>query len=463
MSASKIKTQMIAEAVNYDISYISKWTGGKILPSRKSISEVAAAVAECVANNVDVSSELYTEYNATSSDELKARISDSIYHAYYESLPKRPGADLSFSAEDSLVNLYAKIEKSFYDDSEVYALLDIFSFGHESRLLFAAMKNGRFTITENRPGKDIIMIVNIPEDSHDPVYDSVFLIHMLTSFSRVNMELYHNSAAAGKLLFAAADCSYGITASALLFEDITKCTAVSVSNDRSIAGTIKETLGRYKKPENSVFVKMTMQGLIEEKDYIKSLLSSNVRWLLGHPTELILPDDVFEELLIDMSESEKTELRRLHVLTQSVIEQPNIFILVYESVLSDLVVSGEIDFFNKPRVLTANQRLSCIRYYGTLADEGRKIKLIDTGFSSDFSNISNPCLLMSDSCCYLRLENGIYCNNILVVKNQNVRNLFNSFFGCAWLDRSDVVLEGPKVGKKIRQYRQAAELLEKIE
>lgn len=454
---------MIADAVSYDISYISKWIGGKMLPSKKSIAAVTYGIAECIANSIDESNELYVEFGVVSPDELKSAVSNALRDAYFESLTKEAGSERTFSAEESFKNLYGKIEKSFYDESDVVALLDIFSFDHESRLLFAAIKQGHFTITQDRPEKDVCMVVSIPEDSPDPVYDSIFLIHLLTSFSRVNMELYHNKAASGKLLFTATSDDGGFSASGMVLTDGTKGTAVSFSNDAQTAGTIKRTLEKFKCPEDSVFEKTTMRSLIEEKAYIKSLLSSNVKWLLGHPTELLLPDDVMEELTVDSEDIVKDEYHRLHILTQSVIEQPNTYILVYESVLSDFVVNGELDFFNTPRVLTSKQRLRCIRYYRMLAETGKKIKLINTGFSSDFSNISNPCLFMSDSFCYLRLENGLYFNNILTVKNQIVHNLFSRFYNNAWLERKDVVIEGQAVIEKIWQYEQAIELLEKIE
>lgn len=37
--------------------------------------------------------------------------------------------------------------------------------------------------------------------------------------------------------------------------------------------------------------------LISQYDYMHTLLASNLRWMFGHLNELLLPDDLFEEIL----------------------------------------------------------------------------------------------------------------------------------------------------------------------
>ena len=45
---SGIKQQSIAQATGYDLSYISKWIGGKMLPSEKTIETTVEIIARSI-------------------------------------------------------------------------------------------------------------------------------------------------------------------------------------------------------------------------------------------------------------------------------------------------------------------------------------------------------------------------------------------------------------------------------
>lgn len=39
---------LISQAVQYDISYISKWLSGKMLPSEKNIENILSSITACI-------------------------------------------------------------------------------------------------------------------------------------------------------------------------------------------------------------------------------------------------------------------------------------------------------------------------------------------------------------------------------------------------------------------------------
>ena len=43
---TELKNSTVSEALNYDVSYISKWTTGKAIPSAKNIDKICSVVGE---------------------------------------------------------------------------------------------------------------------------------------------------------------------------------------------------------------------------------------------------------------------------------------------------------------------------------------------------------------------------------------------------------------------------------
>lgn len=138
--------------------------------------------------------------------------------------------------------------------------------------------------------------------------------------------------------------------------------------------------------------------------------------------------------------------------------------MIYDSALAMTASTGELDFFNRKVTLTVSQRIRFFKYLESLLDEGKiQLKIVYGGFSPDFQRITNPCMFMSDSVCYLRLENERYEDNLLVLQNMQVKELFDRFYSAIWDDRKDVVVdERGKVKESVKRYKASVELLEKL-
>ena len=466
-----VKNAIIAHAVQYDISYISKWIGGKALPSEKNIEKIITDIAECIVAEApeDKMDTLFRKYECKSQKELKKAIHDILLVAYDECKAKNRGtparSEPRFYFELTIDNLAKKIRNSYVKiDCNCISVIDILSLAHEARLLLAGIENGHFTAPSDRSIKYsmVINIDNMPgEAPRDCVYDSIFLVHMLTCFSGIDFKIYNSSFAYGKFLHCV-EGEYLLTAT--VFPERNHGLAVIESCEEKAATALYQHASFLVSQENLIFRKAIMSEIIEKKEYARSMVSTNIRWLLGHPTELLLPDDVFEELLNSYEFKKTDELRKLHILTQSIIEQSIVYMMLYESALSDIVISGELDFFNNKITLTLSQKIRCLEYLVGLLDiKDAKIKLIDSGFSKDFQYITNPCIFLSDSFCYLRLENKRYKDNILVLNDKSVKEMFEKFYSQIWNNRSDVVImEKEEIRNRIIHYEESAYLMEKV-
>lgn len=475
MTEAELKNSVLAESLQYDVSYISKWSGGSFLPSEKNISRVSDAIASCVVDFLPEEKRdvMFERYRSSDLAELRNSICRALLDAYYES-KNRSYEEKQESAEVYVLGVPVRslIEEIKISDmcgkkAEIAAVVDVFSLDHESRLLLAGIEKGGFAIQDNFPEIHFSVILNtyptpVHEDK-DYVYDSIFLIHMLTSFSKIDFQLYNQFFAYGKYIYAEKD-NYSVTG--MLHEKENQCFAAVKSTDAAAVNGLYQKIKLMCSQETLIFRKSTVHAMIKNHEYIQSILAPEVCLLLGHMTELMVPPSLFDELAAGLPEawnSDRDELKRTHDVSSNILEKSNISVMVYESALTNFVVSGELDFYNCRLYLPPGQRLACLEFISDILHrkgfEG--VKLIDGGFSTDFQYITNPCLFMSSSICYLRLENGCYENNILILNDKSVRNMFLRFWQEIWNKRTDVVVEGEDaLSGKMEHYMQSVMLLE---
>ena len=68
-----------------------------------------------------------------------------------------------------------------------------------------------------------------------------------------------------------------------------------------------------------------------------------------------------------------------------------------------------------------------------------KIKTISGYFIEEFKQCKNPSCYLSSFISYLRINSDYTDKTLLVLKDQKMLNLFDSFYEEAWENRSDVV------------------------
>lgn len=461
LSCTGTKSSTMAKTLQYDVSYISKWLSGKMLPSEKNAEQIMDAIAECLADAVkdgDLPKMLRT-HGCVDAKGCKGVLREMLVEAYNSAKGadrrKTPGVSPSISALD-----LARLACGENGDERV-AIIDLLSLDHDARLLLAGIVNGHFENTASNYKKRYAMgIVPRSVNEGECVYDSIFLVHMLTSYSGIDFNLYALPAAVDKFIYISRG-SYGLTA--MLFPG-SECISAHEYKDVSEVNSLYDKMSSMLKQEQLIFKKSDMCEMIGDQTYVRSLLSSDLRWLLGHVTEHILPDDLFDELLSCFEKDSRDELKKLHILSDSALVQANTKVMIYDSALAMTASTGELDFFNRKVTLTVRQRIRFFKYLESLLDEGKiQLKIVYGGFSPDFQRITNPCMFMSDSVCYLRLENERYEDNLLVLQNMQVKELFDRFYSAIWDDRKDVVVdEKGKVKESVKRYKASVELLEKL-
>ncbi len=192
ISKTELKNSTLAQAVQYDESYVSKWLSGRAVPSEKNIDKIVNRIADCIMQEASesVKAELCTQYDVDAAG-LPGIIKETLLSAYRGEAVTE---SLTFTESEQLLTVVQDMDVS----SECYLVADLLSMDHESRLLLAGIKNGGFTGT--RSGK-VSYLIDLDVMS-DVIYDPIYLVHLLTSCSFSQFNLYGSKMAAGKLLYS---------------------------------------------------------------------------------------------------------------------------------------------------------------------------------------------------------------------------------------------------------------------
>ena len=221
------------------------------------------------------------------------------------------------------------------------------------------------------------------------------------------------------------------------------CTS-SVTDLKSVS-ELYEAILTEQDPDRIIFQTVDMDDMLRSREYIRALLSQEEKWLIGHVTEHLLSGELFERLSEEFFGQQPELLcegKRAHALTFSAAGQKGIELMIYDTALTNFVMTGEVDFFNHKVILPPEERKRQLQHMrGLLAEkEGLQVKMVRGGFSDDFKYITNPCMFLSGDIDCLRLENGCYSNNLLPVKDKQLQKVFYTFFEEIWNHRPDVVV-----------------------
>ena len=476
LSKTDIKNYILAQELQYDVSYISKWISGKMIPSEKNIEKTLRTISQCVVDSAseENKSVLFSDYQVDNTVDLFEAIYDHLTaeYSFVKNADNDPGqtstAETAFYSEMPLHQFLAKTKHPIVrqvKSLEVISAVDILSLDPEYRLMIAELENVNLSARRDYPGVHFSMIINIPENTNN-VYDTVFLMNMLANLANIDFQLYENPQVAGKIIFGINN-SYIISGMLL---DSNHCFAVNTSENAEHCAVICNKLSALCNRNMLLFKRTSIQSMFLQYDYIQSILATNSRWLIGYMTEHFLPDSLFEELLDQTNVLEnlnvsKEELRRVHSITTNMLQTSRIKILVPRSAFVNFIVSGELDFFNHKVTLTPDQRYCYLEHLVHLITKNKEFAIkfvINNDFMKDFHHIVNPCLYMSDGLCFLRLYHRSRTDNILSLNKTKIKHMFSNFFDIIWNETSDYLMDNPEdIIQNINQFMQSIKILGK--
>ncbi len=468
------KNISLAVHLGYDVSYISKWLNGKSVPSLKNKDDIFSKISDYIVENssLNAKQKLKEEIGIKNDANLSNAIKVFLIQGYEEALGgNRQDCITQYNAKvlmyPSNLEVLEEIEKiNFEDEIHICVLADLYVVDRSVKLRLAGIDKGRFLLSNIKSGIKYDMSIYLDINEMDIIYDTILLIHMLTAYSFIDFNLYKSTGAKGRLDYIVEN-QY---ASLGNLTDNGQCRYMVCIQNKNVINELFKSYTIEENQENLLFQKSDMSMLLLNQIYMQSLLSPNIKWLLGHMTEQLMPRDLFYEIKkqIEWKENEilQIQLEKINMLLDNIYAIKDMSLMFYESAIYDFMLNGEMDFFNTKVFMDKMQRVKCLEYLKEIVKNNFNIRIsmVEGGFSNDFRYITNPCVFLSETVGYLRLENKKYSNNILLIKDKDIMEIFRKFYTAIWNQRQDVVVsDRRKIIDRIDYYIKSLHLMPDIE
>lgn len=154
LEVAEVKNYTLAKRLQYDVSYISKWVSGRMLPAKKTEKRVMEGISACVVDEAtdDGRNLLLREYSVSIPSDLKAAIYDNLIAEYdylqeeLDSGEARIGPYTDFWAELNMLQYLTKMAHPVLrrvSQLDIVAVMDLMEMAREYRLKVANLQNGQ--------------------------------------------------------------------------------------------------------------------------------------------------------------------------------------------------------------------------------------------------------------------------------------------------------------------------------
>lgn len=403
ISISGVKNSGLAKALQYDASYISKWVSGRLLPTEKTKKKILSGLSHEIVNQSTSEGleNLYANYQVSFPEELENVIYDNleIEYDYVTDLQNTCGSliapDVSFFASLSPAQYITKMQHPVLRRVkmlDIMAEMDLLKLNHEYRLQIMQGDVHR-KLLHIYPDVHFSLVIDLSLNKIDDIYDSIFIMNMLSAMSQVDFYLYQNQQASGRMIFTVKN---DFMISALLVNP-DRCMSVTISSNEKNCNPIYHGIKDRCTRESLLCRRTSMKEMLSSHDYMHSILSLHSKWGIGHMTEHFLPDDLFHEIL---------------------------------------------DFYDQKVHLTLSQRK---KYFNHLlhvfeTNSNLTFKLAKEPMILDFKYQTNQCIFLSDQFSYIRLNTYNWANNLAIINHPNLKHMFDRFFNAVWNDATSELL-----------------------
>ena len=454
------KNYSLAKELGYDVSYISKWISGTMLPASKNIKNICEKTAKFVVDNAteihkcEILAYYKLDINKYSSDEsIIQYIQDMLNESYLFSSQKKANKNyIKVGKENteqcnSLLYIKPRLLKKHLDEeimdltkkeikNDVILLADLFSLGKDDKLHIAGIRSGSTIKTEMKNVR-IRFLISFDENAEDIIFNTILLMNMIKIYSNINFTFYSCKHAQYSLTSVIKENSFTYT----VYTDTKQCLFTNVSQDPKVVQDIYESLEEMIETRSRItFLEKNPREIILEKNYIEYMIGRDLRWLIGNMSELFMPSDLFLEIgKIVFGESKEIvdELKNIDAILQNAIYKSNIQILMYENAIRQYISNGILSFFNTTITLSLEQRQRHIEYMEKILKENEDIdiKLINGNLVDDFKNKENPTAYLSRNINIIKGnfdEYSEYENKYLIIRDNRLDNIFKRFFKEVW-------------------------------
>lgn len=466
------KNYSLARELGYDVSYLSKWISGAMLPTSKNIKIICEKVADFIVDHTSMSSksEIADYFNIEedySEESLKEHIKNMLYESYLIGRTNKDQQNTNKLSRaktqkyNSVIVANSKFVKKYLDESimdytkkqsssEVIVLSDLFSLGRDDKLHMAGIRSGT-ALQAKMENVTLKFLISFDEDVDDIVFNTILFINMIKIYSNIDFKLYSCNHSKYSQIVAVKGKSF----SHAVYTDVQKCLFVSTSEDEEVVEDMYHSLeSMIETRSKPTFLELSSKEIILDKKYMEYIIGRDFKWLIGHMNELLMPSDLFMELgskVFDKNKEVMKELENINAILQNATyKSNNIEVLIFESAIKEYISTGMLSFFNVKVSLNLEQIQRHMEYIANILEKNDniRIKLITNTLIDDFKNMENPSAYISKNFSFIKTSNEEVSNNrYFIIKDSKLENIFGKFFDEIWnskkykvtINREDVI------------------------
>lgn len=252
LGEAEIKSNTLAQELQYDVSYISKWINGRMLPSEKTEKRVLASIAHCIVSSASEDGLLCLQenYNIKEVDVLEGAVRDHLTAEYNYTREQQKEGDSSgtqktrFFPELSIQQYLKQMKHPVLrrvKSLHIIMMTDLMAMDYESRIKFMSLDEQNIDKQRPFPEVHVSLILNLEDSRGNCLCDVLFLLNLLSDSIHIGLRLYSSRRAYGRLIFAIRK----EFVSAGMLEESGRCLSVTVSEDEGYCRQIYEAVQGY--------------------------------------------------------------------------------------------------------------------------------------------------------------------------------------------------------------------------
>ena len=338
------------------------------------------------------------------------------------------------------------------DKLDLIISADLYKLNNSDKMAIADMKKN--LMSENRSHNiRVRLLMEFDRQDSDIVFNTIMIINMITTYPEINFEIFNCEVDSNVVISVIKDRIFH----AAIYTKDRRCLFTNMSKDKHIVDEIYYSLEEILKNQAKPIIEVKSAiDIIRKKTYLQYIMGQDLRWLIGHMNELLMPYDLFEEVAEATFGYDKEvlgELKKINMLLQNVVYTSKLKVLIYELDIRRYISGGELNFFNTPVKLTFEQRERHINYIRKIIEEydNVEIKLIDGDFVEEFKDTKDTSIYLSKTLKMMTINPRENQNDYAIIKDSEFKHICDEFFGILWNKDSDIVVKNK------------AEILERME
>ncbi len=430
------KLMVLANALGYDTSYISKWCSGSKLPTAKAIGEIDEILGEIFAESIMEEDKLpifYNKFNIDprslgdlTEDQLKKKITQILNDAYYTVAPEPfvevGGHELAFHAGTYKVNhKIGEILKDLVilgDQDPLYIWTNFDVFSPQMKFVLDIIKDYQLN------GRKITVSAGNQFDGNSNLLD---LYRLMSDYSNLSLELYDTSELSGFKFIVIEDKFF----SNFTIDNEGNFETVTYSFNLDLVREFSDFL-KAKVPNLNYALKTIGSEEVANSNFRTNFYTgSKFKFLNGYGFEFLLPPEIVSDILSSNGSKEGTsaevkEIEKLEVIWEELFINSEIDFFMPRSSLFEYMEHGYIMHCGIHYQLTPDQRSRHYRHIIECMKNNPKIKfyLIDDFATRNLENYKEFNFHYNGTQCFLKNSKLAKTAEVSIIQDPKLMDIF---------------------------------------